>query len=189
MPPIHNEGGGGVAPPPTPSTPPGSATSTPLGASPSLITSTGGLYGRGNILLVPFYNEATKLSYFVTYDSSNFNCELDCVYNFRLEEVAAGREIDVHKVFLKLRDLGAVTFSVTVTATQYNKSNQTETVNTQTVVIKNWGIGDKKLHSYFVDLKVVGECPQLSVFRAANAGPLAIIKAMLCGHSDEGAQL
>ena len=179
------EGGPGPLPPPTPTPTPKQGTP---GANPSLVTSTGGLFGFNNILLVPFYDIRLNRTYFIMYDPSNFNCEDDCVYNFRLEEVVAGREIDVHKVYLQYKDLGKVTFKVIVSATQYNKALKKETINSKTVVV-TVGKGDGKIHSYFVDLKVVGERPQISIFRKGNAGPLSIVKVMLCGHSDEGEQL
>lgn len=162
--------------------------SGPLGGQPSLITSTGGLFGFNNALLVPFFDTRLNLSYFVVYDPADFNCEEDCVYNFRLESGAPGKEIDVVKIFLEYRDLGPVTFSVAVTATQYNKSKKKETIQRVEVSVS---VGtkkpDKKIHSYYVDLKVVGERPQLSIVRKADAGPLSIIRAtMFLATGEEG---
>ncbi len=183
-PPPNPDGGGGHGG--KPYTPPGTTPS--LGAQPGLITSTGGLYGQNNVLMAPYYHTLTGRFCFLYYDPNDFNCEDDCTYYFRMEDVQAGRAIDVHKVYFQYRDLGAVKFTTTVTATQYDKATKTEKINTQSVSV-TWGKGDGKIHSYFVDLKVVGERPQLSVFRAANAGPLSFIRGLLIGHSDEGQQL
>lgn len=164
--------------------------SGPLGGVPSLITSTGGLFGFNNALLVPFFDTRSGLSYFVMYDPTNFNCEEDCVYNFRLESGAPSKEIDVTKIFLEYRDLGPVTFTIIVTATQYNKALRKEKVVRKEVSVSvGTKKADNKIHSYYVDLKLVGERPQLSIFRAADAGPLSIIRAMMfinTGEAPEG---
>jgi hypothetical protein len=173
-------GGGGGGNPPSPKPKAG-----PLGANPSLITATGGLFGTNNVLLVPFYDTRVNQSFFVLYDPTNFNCEDDCFYDFRLEDVQAAHNIDIHKVYFLYRDLGKVKFTVTVTATEFNRVTKKETTVSKSVQV-TWGSGDNKLHSYFVDLKVVGERPQLHLFRKADAGPLAIVRAILIGHSDEG---
>lgn len=165
--------------------------SGPLGGQPSLITSTGGLFGFNNALIVPFFDIRTNLSYFVVYDPTDFNCEEDCLYKFRLESGEPGKEIDVVKIFLEYRDLGPVKFNVIVTATQYNKAKREEKIQRVSVPVS---VGNKnpdnKIHSYYVDLKVIGERPQLSIFRKADAGPLSIIRAvMVIATSESGGQL
>ncbi len=162
----------------------GGGSSKPLGAQPSLITSTGGLVGFNNTLLIPFFDTRTGMEYFVTYDPTNFNCEDDCIYKFRLESVAPGRTIDIHKVFIEYRDLGKVTFTTRVEATQYNKATKKETLVYKSVV-STVGKGDKKIHSLFVDLKVNGERPQLIIIRKADDGPFSLVRAMLVGNSSE----
>ena len=183
-PPPNPDGGSGHGT--KPYSPPGTTPS--LGAQPGLITSTGGLYGQNYVLMAPYYHTLTGRFCFLYYDPNDFDCEDDCVYDFPMEDIQAGRAIDVHKVFLTYRDLGAVKFKLSVSATQYDKATKTEKVNSQTVNIA-WGKGDKQLHSYYVDLKVVGERPQLHIYRAANSGPLSITRAIMCGHGDEGQQL
>lgn len=167
---------------PKPTAPPNTGTNT------ALLTTSGGLYGYDNVLLVPFYNAINGFSYFLNYDPANFNSEVDCVYYFRLESVKPGRAIDVHKVYFEYRDLGAVKFTTTVTATQYDRATKRETEQSKSV-ISSMGKGDRKIHTLFVDLKVVGERPQLMLLRKANAGPLAIIRAMLIGNVVEEDQL
>lgn len=178
-PPEPGGGGGG-----------GTKKSGPIGGQPSLITSTGGLFGFNNALIVPFFDTRTNLSYFVVYDPTDFNCEEDCLYNFRMESAAPGKEIDVNKIFLEYRDLGPVKFTVIVTATQYNKAKLTEKIQSKSVKVS---VGSKnpdgKLHSYYVDLKIVGERPQLSIFRAADAGPLSIVRAIMYIDTGESGEI
>lgn len=182
-------GGGGFTPP---GNKPPLASKGPVGASPTLLTATGGLFGLNNALLAPFVDTRNGKNYFVIYDPTNFNCEDDCVYNFRLESLKPGRNIDVHKVMIEYRDLGPVKFYVSVTATQYNKALKKETMVTAPLkpvatVLK--GKGDKKIHTTWIDLKVVGERPQLTILRKANDGPLSIARVLLVGNSSEEDQV
>lgn len=155
----------------------------------SLITSTGGLFGVNFALLTPFFDIRMQSFVFAITDPTNFDSEEDCVYNFRQED-KPGRTIDIHKVYLQYRDLGKVSFDVIVSATQYNRATGKETPD---VAKKTVSVGstrpDKKIHSYFVDLKVQGERPQLTIIRKRDKGPLAIITAMLMGNSSEENQL
>lgn len=156
----------------------------------SLLTSTGGLIGTNLVLLTPFYNAISKKYYFTIYDSSNFDTEEDCVYNFKMEDVQSGRNIDIHKVYLQYRDIGKVKFTVTVFATQYNKVKKTEKIvsDFQEVSVGTKK-GDGKIHSYFVDLKVTGERPQCVITRKAADGPLAIVMAKMIGDVSEEQQI
>lgn len=167
----------------------GSKSKGTVGSQPSLITSTGGLYGYNNALLIP-YQDANGRTYLVIYDPANYNTEEDCVYEFKLEDISPGRAIDIHQVYFQYRDLGLVNFTVTVRGTLYDRATKKETLVSKTVIVK-WGTtnADRKIHSYYVDLKTVCERPQLRVVRKADQGPLAIIRAMMFGNSDEDADL
>lgn len=159
-------------------------------AAPSLITSTGGLFGGAFALLVPFFDLRTNSFVFAIIDPNNFDSEEDCVYNFKMEDVKSGRVVDIHKVYLQYRDLGKVSFDVSVTATQFNRSTQKEKIEVATKTVKvGTTKGDQRIHSYFVDLKVQGERPQLSIVRKKDSGPLSIVTAMLIGNVSEENQL
>jgi hypothetical protein len=167
----------------------GSSPSAPKGAtSLSVVTSTGGLQGTTSFLIVPLL--ITKLNKFVfaTFDPTNFNCEEDCVYQFKMEDVKIGRNVDIHKVYLQLRDLGKVTFNVKIAATLLNRKTNQEQISTKNVDV-TFGKGDGLIHSRFIDLKIQGERPQLTITRKANKGPLGIITAMLMGNMSEEEQL
>jgi hypothetical protein len=155
----------------------------------SLLTSTGGLFGTAFVLITPFLNVQSGNYGFLITDPTDFNCEEDCVYNFRQED-KPGRVIDVHKVYLQYRDLGKVSFLATMTATQYNRDTNKETIDTDSKLVTVGNTKpDKKIHSYFVDLKVQGERPQLSITRKAGKGPLSIVTAMMIGNANEENQL
>jgi len=170
-------GGGGASP------------LAPKGASNlSLITSTGGINGTSSLLLVPIYITHLQKFVFASFDPTNFNCEEDCFYNFKMEDMKLGRNVDVHKVYLQYRDLGKVTFTVSVSAMLLNRKTNKSTLNnaSKDLIL---GTGDGLIHSKFIDLKVQGERPQLSITRKANNGPLSIIAAMLVGNMAEEEQL
>jgi hypothetical protein len=182
--PPHPPSGGGTKPPS------GGGSGAPTGASDfSLITSTGGLTGLINLLVVPFFVKNLNNFIFASYDPTNFNCEENCIYNFKMEDVKPGRSIDVHKVYIQYRDIGKVTVSFTVTATLYDRVKDVSKIVVKTVPKTFGGKADNNIYSKFIDLKITGERPQLSILRKANAGPLAIITAMLVGNSSEEEQL
>lgn len=173
-------GGGGTSPPPA---------SGPKGATSSLITSTGGLFGQDFKLVFPFFNMITNQNFLALYDVTSFDCEEDCIHNFRMESAKIGRVVDVHKVYLEYRDFGKVTFNITVNAYLLNRSTGKETYPKVTKEVIINGKKDLGLHSKFVDLKIQGERPQLQIFRAANKGPLSLTSVILIGTVMEEAQL
>jgi hypothetical protein len=167
----------------------GSSPSAPKGASNlSIITSTGGLQGLNSLLLVSVFINNLQRYAFATFDPTNFNCEEDCVYKFKMEDIKLGRNVDVHKVYLQLRDLGKVTFNVQVAATLLDRKTNKETISTKNKDVV-FGTGDGLIHSRFIDLKIQGERPQLIVTRKAKKGPLGIITAMFVGNMVEEEQL
>lgn len=180
---------GGFEPPPTKGK--GSSSTSKTAANISLLTSTGGVVGLLPFLIVPFFDNRTGKFIFAKYDSADFNCEEDCIYNFRQEDLQTGRNIDVSKIYIQYRDIGEVKFDVIVTATLYNrKTKKSKIVHDE---LENIVVGNKKptkkIYSLFVDLKVTGERPQLSIVRKKDAGPLSIIKAMMIGDSSEEDQV
>jgi hypothetical protein len=174
--------GGGTKPPPSGGPPKGAING-------ALITSTGGLQGSIGLLIVPYLVKATGRYVFGLFDTTNFNCEEDCIYDFKTEDVKAGRSIDVHKVYLQYKDIGRVKFTVFVKAIQYNRSTQKSTVVEKSKTVTVGGLVDLEIYSVFIDLKVQGERPRLRILRRANDGPLDIVTAMMIGNSAEEAQL
>lgn len=152
----------------------------------SLITSTGGLIGINWILLTPFYDSRIKTFYFAIYDSNNFDCEEDAFYDFKMEDVHPGRNVDVHKVYLQYRNIGIATFTINVTVVQYDKvKDKTKFITIPKVIKIGTAKPDSKIYDKYIDLKIVGLRPQLRISRKANSGPLSIVTAMLVGNMAE----
>lgn len=171
--------------------------SATIGGSPGLLTSTGGLTGAVGACYQPFYNPHTKSYNISVIDPSDFNTEEDVNYYFPEPDAQAGvgRKVTVHKVILTYRELGKVTFTFHIEA----YISETDSYITESVVVNIDGkvngkmrkglFPDKKIHTKKLSLIVTGERPEPWIFRAADAGPLSIIKVVLCGTSDEGQQL
>lgn len=176
-------GGGGGSKPATPSGPPRGAVSL------STITSTGGLLGSLGVLLVPFFLNSINRNVFAIYDITNFNTEEDCVYNFKMEDVKPGYDIDVHLVYLQYRDIGKVSINVAISTMQFNRNTGKSTPQMKQRNITIGGNNDNVIYSYFVDMKVTGERPQLVITRKANKGSLCLITAKLVGNIESGGQL
>lgn len=153
------------------------------------VTSTGGLQGSLGLLLTPFFVNNIRRFAFFAYDTTDFDCEEDCVYNFKMEDVKIGRVCDIHKVYFQYRDIGKVTMTWTVSAYLLNRTTGKESFPSKSKTVTVGGLSDNKIHSKFVDLKITGERPQLSLLRKANNGPLAIITAMFVGNMSEEEQV
>ncbi len=102
-------------------------------------------------------------------------------YFYRQEEIQTGRFPTVRRVFLVYRDLGVATITVGIRAIDDNDALVQKTTTVQLGTTAATG----NLLSQFVDITVAGFRPQLFIQRAAGAGPLDIVKAVMIGESDE----
>lgn len=103
-------------------------------------------------------------------------------YSFKVEDVAAGRTPTIGRVIVTYRDLGQVTAVFTLTGTQDNQvvGGLTGQGSMQTVTLGNL-LATGKLMTKFVDIHLTAQNIQLTVTRAAGAGPLSIAKVVMCG--------
>lgn len=177
--------------------PPGQGRNPPPGpgghaASFGLITSTGGIAGFSEFMLIPvLLNNGNSL--FATFDIDDFNTEEDCTYTTRQEDVAVGRNITVHKVILVYKDIGVCRITIDVEAFVRGQGKQPDQYVRNANGPVKLKIGNKqpdnKLHTVNVDLNVVGERPQVIIERKKNVGSLCIISATPVGTMVEGEQL
>jgi len=176
-------GGGGSGAPGTPTKPSGKVP----GGSPGLLTSTGGLFGLGGQLLIPYRDLITNRFYIALINPSDFNSEEESTYFFPQEDVQPGRVVNVHKLEIEYRNLGVCSFSCGVIVYVPNKNPQQPGVyKTKSV---NFKIGSDKadnlLYTVFANLVISGMRPQAFIHREANAGPMSVTRVMMVGNADE----
>lgn len=143
------------------------------------LPTTGGLVGYQINLLFPIVDGAGNNMIYVM-DSTNFNTEEDIEYDFKVEEFEPGNEATIHRVLLRYRDLGQVTFTLAAVSADKPNVDTTKAIgNAQVITIGNNGPNNTptgKIHTFKASVKVTTEAPQLKIFRRASQGPLAITK-------------
>lgn len=141
---------------------------------------TGGLIGYQINLLFPLFDVVTQANMIYVMDSNFFNTEEDVEYDFKVEEFEPGNEATIHRVLVRYRDLGQVTFTLAVvSADRPNVDTTKGTGNAQVITIGNNGPNGTptdKIHTFKASVKVTTEAPQVKVFRKAGQGPLSITK-------------
>jgi hypothetical protein len=165
-------GGGGGAPPTAPN----------LANLPVV----GGLLGLRTQLLVPGFDDAGGQDLIYEIDPTNHNCEEDCEYQFKVEEVEPGNELTIHRIVIRYRDLGVVTFTIAVVSAIAPIVDYTPgTGNAELITVGNVK-PTNKIYTYKSSMRVTTEAPQLVILRKANAGPLAICKVRAWGSYGDG---
>lgn len=127
-------------------------------------------------LLVPSLGTTGKvLSY---YDAAVLNDSADsATYVYKAEDIIADRVPTTRRVVITYLDLGVATLSVSVTAINDNGV----VVNQQVSVTLGTAAATGVLATAYADLAVTGYRPQVTLFRAANGGPIAISHVMATG--------
>jgi len=191
----------GPNPFPPPPIKPGAPPTKPLGSSPGLLTSTGGLYGVNGALLTPVFNSITGKSNILIMDANNFDCEEDGEYDFPQEippreQPQEGRDVTCHLVILKYRELGYARFAVNLTT--YKRLTDSFVtvqylVNIPPIPLKTrmrkQSFPDKEIHTLYIPIQVVGERPQASITRSGKSGPMSITSLTICGNADQTPQM
>lgn len=138
--------------------------------------SNGGIPSPLNMLLIPA--QVGNQYSFYTLDPTNFNDpNSGGFYNWKVEDVIAGRTPTVSRVIISYRDLGPATFTLVLTGT--NDAGQVVAV--QTPVSVGTQVASRKIVSKVLGLALTAQNIQPSVIRAANSGPLSITKLRLEG--------
>ena len=141
---------------------------------------TGGLIGYQINLLFPLFDILSQSSMIYIMDSNNFNTEEDVEYDFKAKEFEPGNEATIHRVLIRYRDLGQVTFTLAVlSADKPNVDTTKGSGNAQVITVGNNGPNNTptgKIHTFKASVKMTTEAPQVKVFRSAFDGPLAITK-------------
>lgn len=160
--------------------PPGPASNPAINLA--LVTSTGGLDGTLGQVLIFGTSSFSGQSLGFNIDPTNFNCEEDCEYDFKVEEVKPGNAQTVNKVLIRYRDLGTVNVMVTIKGTD-PKTGVPQSKSLPFSIILG-GASDKKIKSAYADITCTFEAPQCIITRMGNAGPLCITKVLMIMETD-----
>lgn len=168
------------------SPPSGGGGSGPAPVNLSLLPVTGGLLGTQAVLLAIGFDELAGQNLTYQLDPSNFNCEEDVEYDFRIEEVEPGNQITIHNVLIRYRDIGVVTFIVAITS----DLNPAVNLSSSPVNAKQFTVGNQvptfRIKTLKTDLQVTTEAPQIKIIRKAKQGPLCITKVRAWGSYGDG---
>ncbi len=149
-----------------------------------LTNSNGGVFGLNQVALYPCTNISSGLTEYRTFDPTQppNDPNLPSSYTWRIEQGNQYTNPTVRKLFWTFFDLGRVSVTWTLTGV-----TELQTVASQSVAI---GVGNlvptKAVMTVEVDLNLTAMNLQLSVLRAAGAGPLSILKVTLVGNVDDG---
>lgn len=144
---------------------------------------------NSQLVLVPVYDTGTSPhSYLGTYGASqlgvpSFNDSAQgSSYSFRKEEVSPSRVPTVRRVIITYRDLGTVAITLTLSGT--NDSGAVTTITSPSITLGN-AAPTADILTKFIDLELTAFRPQLTINRAANAGPLSIVSVTLVGEVED----
>ncbi len=137
---------------------------------------TGGLIGYQINLLFPLFDQVSKSNMIYIMDSNNFDTEEDTEYDFKVEEFEPGNTSTIHRVVIRYRDLGVVTFTLAVlSADKPDIDTASGSGNTQVITVGNEE-PTNKIFTFKSSVKVTTEAPQVKIFKQASDGPLCITK-------------
>lgn len=148
--------------------------------------SNGGVSQTARAVLFPMVNAATGVVGLWSFNPlSGFNDPNNAsIYNYRVEDIIAGRTPTVRRIILTYRDLGVCSpiFMLTGT-TDAGKvvSVQTGSGGVPAVTIGN-STATNKLLTKLISLQLTAQNIQCTVIRPANAGPLSYVKLVLVGN-------
>lgn len=162
---------------PAPRNQPAPAGSPVGGGNVNVPLSNGGIFAATNVAMFPCFSlNDNTIGYFTFDTTETFNDQnIPSSYSWRVEQIAPFRQPTVRRVLVTYKDLGIVTATFSVSGCN-DVGNVVSVSQTAT-----WGNNPptNALFTTKVDLQLTCLNPQLSVYRAANAGPLCIIQAVL----------
>lgn len=100
-------------------------------------------------------------------------------YFYKVEEVIPGRTPTVNKIVVTYRDLGLVVVTFNITGT--NDLQKVVSATTGPIILGNLSATGRIMTRNDIGLTLSAQNLQLSFTRAAGAGPLSIVKILLCG--------
>lgn len=138
--------------------------------------SNGGTPGPLKLFLIPAQTFTGVAIW--TFDTTNFDdASFGSFYNWKVEDVLAGRTPTISRVIISYRDLGVATLTVALTGTDDAANVVT---SSQEITIGTVGASGR-IASTLVGIALTGQNLQLSVTRAAGVGPVSITKVRMEG--------
>lgn len=112
------------------------------------------------------------------FDPTNFNDQNSGgIYNWKVEDVIAGRTPTVNRAIISYRDLGIATFNFTLAGT--NDSGQV--IGSTTSVTVGTNAASNRIATVVIGISLSAQNLQASIGRSKNTGPLSITKLRLEG--------
>lgn len=144
-------------------------------------TENGGFYASSLFLFVPVQAFSGAI-YVGVYNYANFNDPNDgSSYSYRQEDIAVGRVPTVRRVVLVYRDLGIA--KITIQLSGVNDNGQLVTASAPFTI--GTAAASTNNLTLLADVTLTAYRPQLTISRAANAGPVSIISATIVGEVEQ----
>ena len=143
--------------------------------------SNGGVSSNSRIAAYPMINAITGAAGLYAFDPSTGYNDLanPSNYFYRMEEIIPGKTPTVNHIVVSYRDLGLVTVTFNITAT--NDLQQVISNTTGPLVLGNKVATGRIMCRNDIGLTITGQNIQLSWTRAPGAGSLSIIKVIMFG--------
>jgi hypothetical protein len=139
--------------------------------------SNGGFNGSLNLFLIPA-QDPNGGAVIWTLDPTNFNDTFsNSFYNFKVEDVIAGRVPTISRVIISYRDLGVATINVTLSGT----NDQGQAVSNSVPVTIGNTVPLGIILTTLVGISLSAQNLQLNIERDAGAGPVSITKVRMEG--------
>ena len=140
------------------------------------MASNGGIPALLNLWLFPSLIGGDGI--FWTLDPTNFNDTLEgSNYSWKVEDVIAGRTPTINRLIISYKDLGVVATTVLISGTD---DSQNPVLFQEAVTLGTVG-APGTIKTSVVGVNLTGQNLQLTIVRAANAGPLCITKIRMEG--------
>ena len=152
--------------------------------------SNGGISQLASIAMMPMQDAATGVCGLYAFDPLfGFNDPVNAsIYTWKIEEIQHGRTPTIETILVTYRNLGLVTVTFTINGSDDSDNDVTAFLTVQlgsstpTNRLRTRLFTPQNAQS---TLPFTGKNPQLTMFRAANAGPLSITKITLCGRVEK----
>ena len=141
--------------------------------------SNGGVSTVSRLTLFPMQETAGGATGFYAFDPSAGYDESQSggFYSFKIEEVLPGRTPTIGQAIIKYRDLGAAVLGLMFTGVQDDQQIVSKTVMT---MLGNL-VATNRIMTKIVGVGFTAKDVQLTLQRGAGAGPVSIVKLVLCG--------
>jgi len=141
--------------------------------------SNGGVSTVSRLTLFPMQETAGGATGFYAFDPSAGYDESQSggFYSFKIEEVLPGRTPTIGQAIIKYRDLGVAVLGLMFTGVQDDQQIVSKTVMT---MLGNL-VPTNRIMTKIVGVGFTAKDVQLTLQRGAGAGPVSIVKLVLCG--------